>query len=515
MVKEDKKFALTNPICILTGKEPGDLTRDDLIKVIEEKGLERITFHYTALDGKIKELRIPVTNRKQAEMVLTEGERVDGSSLFKGIIDAGKSDLYVVPVYKSAFLNPFDETSIDFICRFLTADGELAPFTPDNILHKAAELHREKTGLELYAMGELEFYILSNPENNLYPIPKQKGYHASAPFVKSGEVLNEMVHHIAKITGSIKYAHHEVGVLENVHSDFPEINGRKAEQVEIEFLPTPVEETGDIIVLAKWIIRNVAYKHGFVATFCPKLEVGNAGTGMHFHIALMKDGKNVMLGKKGDLSKEAKQVIGGLCRYASSLTAYGNTVSASYLRLVPHQEAPTKVCWSEMNRSALIRVPLGWNNVSNLAMKVNPQQKTKLTNEPGRQTVELRSPDGSGIAHLLLAGLTMASEWGLSNEKESLDLAEKNHVTVNIHASGSSDDLAELATSCVESSERLLQHRNLYERDKIFPAVVINHVAKLLQQENDKNLNQRLLAMPDDEKIWESRRIMHRDIHKH
>lgn len=514
MAKTNEFFALSNPISVLLNKDPKDFTRDDLIEVIIKKNIERITFHYTGIDGKIKELRIPIANRHQAEIILTEGERVDGSSLFKGIVDAGSSDLYVVPVYKTAFLNPFDNGSLDLICRFLDKDGNRAWFAPDNILHNAASNIKKASGLELWALGELEFYLLSNDDNPLFPMPKQRAYHASAPFVKTAEVLNEMVRYITQLSGSVKYAHHEVGCLEKVSSDFRELNGKKAEQVEIEFLPAPIEDMADHVVLARWIIRNVAYRHGYTATFVPKLEIGHAGNGMHFHLQFMRDGKNIMTDEKGALSEEARMLIGGLCHYAPSLTAFGNMVSASYLRLVPHQEAPTLVCWSEMNRSALIRVPLGWNNLRNLASVVNESGTIPLAEDPKRQTVEIRTPDGSGNTHLLLSGIAMAAEWGLTNKSEALDITEKCHVTVNIHEHNAQNNLAEIATSCVESAEKLLQHRALFERNDVFPPQVISHVANVLKNENDKDLNARLMSLPDDEKLQESRRIMHRDIHK-
>ncbi len=514
MSKVDE-FALANPISLLCDKERHDFTREDLINVMMKQGIERITFHYTSIDGKIKELKIPVANRSQAELILTEGERVDGSSLFKGIVDTGKSDLYVVPLYKSAFLNPFDCKSLDFICRFFDKEGELASFPPDNVLNKANTMLKANTGLDLYALGELEFFLIGNFINNTYPMPKQKGYHASAPYVKSGELINEMTSHLARITGLIKYAHNEVGYIERLISDFDELDGKSAEQVEVEFLPAPIEEAADMLVLARWIIRNVAYRHGFVATFAPKLEIGHAGNGMHVHMALMKDGRNIMASADGMLTEEAKACIGGLCHYAQSLTAFGNTVSGSYLRLVPNQEAPTKVCWSELNRSALIRVPLGWGNISNLAGKINPQQKAARSGEIGRQTVELRSPDGSCNTHLLLAGITLANEWGLTKRKESLALAEHSYAPLNIHECSSVQELAELATSCAESAEILLRDRQLFEKNNIFSSGLINHIAYMLDSENDRNLNKRLFALPDDEKQKESRRIMHRDIHKH
>jgi glutamine synthetase len=508
-------YALTNPLSLLVNKPAVEFTREDLIKVIEQKQIERITLYYTGLDGKLKELKIPVVSRRQAEWILADGERVDGSSLFKGMVDAALSDLYVMPVYKTAFLNPFDDSSLGFICRYLTKDGDLAPFAPDTILHNASELFKKTTGMELHAMGELEFFLLSEPKSPIYVSPKQRGYHASGPFMKSGEVLDEMVRYIAQITGAVKYAHSEVGYVESVRSDLQEISEKQAEQLEIEFLPVAVEDAADNLVLARWLIRNVAYRHGCVATFNPKLEEGVAGNGLHVHMELIRNGTNMMTDGSGKLSLDAKKIIGGLCKYADSLTAFGNTVSSAYLRLVPNQEAPTRICWSDMNRSAMIRVPLGWSKANNLAERLNPQQKEHLVESEGRQTVELRSPDGSALVHLLLAGITMAAEWGMRNE-EAIELAEKLYVSGNIFKDRKLlKMLAALPTSCVASSRILFKKRDLYERDNIFPPSIIEYVAKMLQAENDEHMNQKLVDLPADDRLHETRKIMHKDLHRH
>ncbi len=508
-------LALTNPLCNILGKDKKDFDRSDFLKIIEEKKIERITFHYLGIDGKLKELKLPMGTRKQAERILADGERVDGSSLFKGLVDTTLSDLYVVPVYKSAFLNPFDEGSLDFVCRYLTKDGELAPFAPDNILHKSHQLFKKSTGLELYALGELEFFLLSSPTEEIFPAEKQRGYQNSAPFIKSGEILNEMVRYITQITGSVKYAHSEVGFVNSVRSDMDELKGKRAEQMEIEYLPTPIEDTGDNLILGRWIIRNVAYQHGCVATFTPKLEEGIAGNGLHIHVELMKNGKNMMTGENGKLSGEAKKLIGGLCHYADTLTAFGNTVSSAYLRLVPNQEAPTRICWSDLNRSAMIRVPLGWSGKSNLAKKLNPQQSPGYKDPEGRQTVELRSPDGSAAVDLLLAGMTMAAEWGLTH-KESQQIAENLYITGNIFQDKKlMKKLPALPGSCVESARRLLKKRDLYEREDIFPPSIIDYIAQLLLKENDLEMNATLIDLPADDRLHETRKIMHKAIHRH
>jgi glutamine synthetase len=511
----DYQYALANPISKLLGKDRADFVREDFLDLIETQNIERITFHYTALDGKLKELKIPVANRQQAARVLTDGERVDGSSLFKGLVDVAVSDLYVVPLYKSAFLNPFDKNSLDFMCRFLTADGELAPFALDTILMNANKAFEKSTGMELYALGELEFFLISPVPSPLYPAPKQKSYHASGPFMKTGEILNEMVRCITQICGVVKYAHSEVGYVDNVRSNLEEIRGKQAEQLEIEFLPAPIVDAADYLVLARWLIRNIAYRHNCVATFAPKIEEDVAGNGMHVHMELRKNGRNIMTDARGKLSVDAKKLIGGLCTYASSITAFGNTVSSAYLRLVPNQEAPTQVCWSDLNRSAMIRVPLGWSNTSDLAMKLNPKQEKGKEERDGKQTVELRSPDGSALIHLLLAGITLAAEYGLTSA-ESLERAEKMYVKGNIFKNKELlARLDALPQSCDDSAKEILLKRSLYERENVFPPAVIDYIAKMLHSENDSLMNQYLKDLPADDKLREVRKIMHKDLHKH
>ncbi|MFA5011515.1 MAG: glutamine synthetase family protein [Ignavibacteria bacterium] len=509
------KYALTSPLSKILDKPKEDFTREDLLKVIEEKQIETIRFHYIALDGKLKELRIPLPDRKNAEIVLTEGERVDGSSLFKGLVDSGLSDLYVVPVYKTAFLNPFNSTSLDLVCRYVTANGELAPFTPDNILHKAANLFKKNTGIELHALGELEFYLMFNPINNMYFPPKQQGYHASGPYLKSGKILSDMLRIITHIAGQVKYAHSEVGFIEKIVSANPEIDGKMAEQLEIEFLSTPIEEAADDIVIAKWLIRNIAYQNGILATFAPKIEEGYAGSGMHFHLKLMKDGKSIMVDEKGDLTTHSNKLIGGLLHFADSLTAFGNTVPSSYLRLVPNMEAPTQFFWSDSNRKAMVRVPLGWSKISNLAELVNPGEKSVPMKIDSMQTIEFRVPDGSANVHQVLAGITMAAEYGFTQSEESLKLTEKLYFKGKTKEENTDTEFPSLPTTCADSADILEKKRGLYEREGVFPKSMIDYSIAQLRAENDREMHKTISELYGKGKIVEKKRIMHKDIHKH
>jgi glutamine synthetase len=469
----------------LLEKSPADFNRDDFLRVVEDQEIKRLTFHYTALDGRLKELKIPVTGRNQVENILSEGERVDGSSLFKGIVDTDVSDLYVIPEYKTAFLNPFDNKSLDFICRFLTKDGERASFALDNILKKAHSLFQKNTGLDLFALGELEFFLIYSSDPDIFPMQKQLGYHESSPFRKSGEVLDEMVQHISRITGVVKYSHSEVGFIKSIQSELEEIRGKSAEQLEVEFLPRPVEEMADYLILARWIIRNIAYKHGCVATFAPKIELGVAGNGMHFHLQLRKNQKNIMTDPSGQLSEAARRLVGGLCQWSPSLTAFGNTVASSYLRLIPHYEAPTRIFWSDLNRSALIRVPLAWINMQNLADKINPQNEPKEKDTENHQTVELRSPDGSALIHLLLAGIVLSTDWAFASD-QSLELAEKSYFKEEKTGENRLDQFPLLPSNCEESARILIENRAFYEKEGIFPPSIIDCLAGFLKEESTK-----------------------------
>lgn len=509
------KIPLANPLSLLLDKPREDFTRADMLEVISKKGIERITFHYTGLDGQLKELKLPVSDLSHAERVLASGERVDGSSLFKGMVDTSLSDLYVVPSYKTAFINPFDSRSLGFICRFLDHKGDYASFPPDNILRRSHERFQANTGTELWALGELEFFVIGEGGAELFAPQRQAGYHTSAPFFKSGEVVDEMVRTIAQITGAVKYAHAEVGFIDSVRSDKPLLSGKRAEQHEIEFLTRPIDEMGDFLALSKWIIRNVAYRRGMLVTFAPKLEEGVAGNGLHVHMEVVKNGQSQMTKSDGSLSDAALKLIGGLVYYASTLSAFGNTVASAFLRLVPNQEAPTRICWSHSNRSALIRVPLGWSAKQDLAKTVNPKQLEEFRDTRGRQTVEIRSPDGSAHSHLLLSGLCTAAEYGLT-QAGTMDLAKRTFVEGNIFADRELlATLEPLPGSCVSCARLLRDRRDMYEQFGLFPSSVINYVIELLEKERDEHLNQELARMTAEERLVATRQIMHSVIHRH
>lgn len=473
-----------NPLVQYLNKPAESFTKGDLINYIEDHDIEMLNLRYVGGDGRLKTLNFIINSREHLDSILSSGERVDGSSLF-GHIEAGSSDLYVVPRYKTAFLNPFSEIpALDILCSYFNKDGKPLESAPEAILHKAHEALKKETGFEFEVMGELEYYVISE-EDELYVAEDQKAYHESTPFTKWEQFRKDAMAAIASTGGLIKYGHSEVGNFN--------VDGMEYEQNEIEFLPTRLEDAADQLVIAKWILRTLAHHYGVTVTFAPKITTGKAGSGMHVHMRLMKDGKNAMI-QDGKLSDAARKAIAGLLDLAPSLTSFGNTNPMSYFRLVPHQEAPTNICWGDRNRSVLVRVPLGWSGVKNMLQQANPQETSEAKDYSDKQTVEFRAPDGSADIYMLLSGLAVAVRNGFQM-KNALEVAEKTYVDVNIFEEeykSTLENLCHLPASCHESADCLEEQREAYEAYDVFPKGTLNQVIKKLRDFNDKNLREQV-----------------------
>ena len=483
----------SNTMPALLGKPAAAFTLEDIMGFVKENGIGMINFMYPAADGRLKTLNFVITDEAYLHSILTVGERVDGSSLFP-FVEAGNSDLYVIPRLRTAFVDPFAELpTLSFLCSFFNKDGQRLESSPEYTLYKAKKAFTEATGMTYEAMGELEYYV-SAPEDEqtrMYPAVDQKGYHESAPFAKFNAFRTHCMHYIALIGGKIKYGHSEVGNFR--------LNGHIYEQNEIEFLPTDVEEAADELLLAKWVIRNLAYEYGLDTSFAPKITEGKAGSGLHIHMRIMKDGKNMMLDADGNLSEIARRAIAGMMTLAKSITAFGNANPTSYFRLVPHQEAPTNICWGDRNRSVLVRVPLGWTTKRDMFSQVNPLEKGLHLDTTGKQTVEIRSADCSADIYQLLSALCVACRYGLEMEN-GLAIAEKTYVDVNIHKEENKkrvEALEQLPDSCAASAEELARQRAVYEDKGIFAPAMIDSIIERLRGYNDSNIREEVKKNPD------------------
>ena len=439
-----------NQLVAALQKPASEFTKADIISYIKENDIRMVNFMYPAADGRLKTLNFVINDVAYLDAILTCGERVDGSSLFP-FIEAGSSDLYVVPRFCTAFIDPFAETTtLSMLCSYFNKDGELLESSPEYTLRKACKAFTDVTGMEFQAMGELEYYVISE-DSGLFPATDQRGYHA------------------------------EVGNFT--------LDGKIYEQNEIEFLPVRADLAADQLMIAKWVIRNLAYQYGYDITFAPKITAGKAGSGLHIHMRIMKDGQNQML-KDGVLSETARKAIAGMMELAPSITAFGNTNPTSYFRLVPHQEAPTNICWGDRNRSVLVRVPLGWSAKTDMCMLANPLEAPSHYDTTQKQTVEMRSPDGSADLYQLIAGLAVACRHGFEIE-DALEIAEKTYVNVNIHKKENEDklkQLAQLPDSCAASADCLEKQRAIFEQYHVFSPAMVDGIISKLRSYEDRTL---------------------------
>ena len=478
-----------NRLVTFLQKPAAEFTKADIINYIQQNEIRMVNFMYPAADGRLKTLNFVINNASYLDAILTCGERVDGSSLFP-FIEAGSSDLYVIPRFRTAFVDPFAEIpTLVMLCSFFNKDGEPLESSPEYTLHKACKAFTDVTGMEFQAMGELEYYVISE-DDGLFPATDQRGYHESGPYAKFNDFRTQCMSYIAQTGGQIKYGHSEVGNFM--------LDGKVYEQNEIEFLPVNAENAADQLMIAKWVIRNLAYQYGYDITFAPKITVGKAGSGLHIHMRMMKDGQNQML-KDGVLSDTARKAIAGMMQLAPSITAFGNTNPTSYFRLVPHQEAPTNICWGDRNRSVLVRVPLGWAAKKDMCSLANPLEADSHYDTTQKQTVEMRSPDGSADLYQLLAGLAVACRYGFEIP-DALDIAEKTYVNVNIHQEENKarlETLDQLPDSCAASAKRLQQQRGIFEQYNVFSPSMIDGIIKKLESYDDTTLREDLKNDPE------------------
>ena len=479
-----------NRLVTFLQKPAAEFTKADIINYIQQNEIRMVNFMYPAADGRLKTLNFVINNASYLDAILTCGERVDGSSLFP-FIEAGSSDLYVIPRFRTAFVDPFAEIpTLVMLCSFFNKDGEPLESSPEYTLHKACKAFTDVTGMEFQAMGELEYYVISE-DDGLFPATDQRGYHESGPYAKFNDFRTQCMSYIAQTGGQIKYGHSEVGNFM--------LDGKVYEQNEIEFLPVNAENAADQLMIAKWVIRNLAYQYGYDITFAPKITVGKAGSGLHIHMRMMKDGQNQML-KDGALSDTARKAIAGIMQLAPSITAFGNTNPTSYFRLVPHQEAPTNVCWGDRNRSVLVRVPLGWSAQTDMCALANPLESDSNYDTTQKQTVEMRSPDGSADLYQLLAGLAVACRHGFEIEN-ALAIAEQTYVNVNIHQKENADKLkalAQLPDSCAASADCLQKQRTVFEQYNVFSPAMIDGIISRLRSYNDATLRKDIQDKPEE-----------------
>ena len=471
-----------HPLVRLLEKPAAEFTCSDLVGAVKALELRQVNLRYVGGDGRLKTLAFPINSREHLIQVLTQGERVDGSSIFPGT-DTDASDVYIVPRHRTAFVNPFGERpSLDVLCSFYDEDGEPLAYAREQVVRRAAEALRQETGMVLEALGELEYYLVGDAEP-IFPVEEEHGYQESAPFSKGQLVREQVLGHLSAMGIQLKYAHGEVGNILEAE--------RQLVQHEIEFWPVPLEQAADALVMAKWVVREVAYAHGLEVTFAPSVSSDGAGNGLHIHSRLVRDGANAITGD-GGINDTGRRLIAGYLSAAKALTALGNTVPTSYLRFTDGDESPEGISWGEADRTGLVRVPLAWGGdvLPAMVAHANPGSSEPIPDPAVHpQTVELRLADGSADVHLLLAGMAVAARRGLS-DPGSLDTAARL-------STADHDEFEQLPSSCADSADALESERAMFEADDVFPSALVDALLDRLRAYDDATLMKKL-AKDDD-----------------
>jgi glutamine synthetase len=461
---------------------------EQIVKFISEENIKILNLCHIPGDGKLKTLSFSATDKDRISQILEFGERVDGSNLFSSI-EAGNSDIYIKPKINKIFINHFSMIpTLNILCDYLDEHGKPLDVAPRNVLMRAEQKLLSSSDVILRALAELEFYIIEKQEDRmLFQGEPDKNYHESSPFSRFEELRNEVLVMLANAGIPTKYGHGEVGRIFSKDGFF-------MEQQEIEFLPQNLVEMAENIAITKWMIRNTCAKYGVSASFSPKVLLDHVGNGMHIHLCAIRNSENIIADSKGTLSTEAVKMIGGILKFAPSLTAFGNPTPVSYLRFIARKESPLQICWSFKNRLALIRIPLWWS------FKGKSKMKDTL-----RETFEYRAPDPLADAYLLLAGIALAVNHGLENPEEALTVAENSQIG---GSEGETKKFKALPRSCGESAERLSKDRRFYEADDVFPKKLIDSTIDRLRTYKDEDLWKNLADKPDKiEKVL--RRYLH------
>ncbi len=356
------------------------MTREEILKIVKEKGVKIVRLQFTDIDGALKQVSVPIS---EIERVLNDEIMFDGSSI-EGFARIEESDMYLKPDLNTFSLIPWEDfKSARIICDVMNSDGTDFEESPRHVLKKVIS-EAERMGFEVYAGPEPEFFLFDTKESASDPayLLDSGSYFDMLPLSRSELARREMVQSLEDMGFEVEAAHHEVA----------------PSQHEIDFRYADILTTADRVQTFKLVVKTIAIKHGVHATFMPKPIENINGSGMHVHTSLFRDGENAFYDPDGEykLSETFMYFIGGLLKHARAITAFTNPTINSYKRLVPGYEAPVNIAWAVGNRSALIRIPQARGNATRL---------------------EYRSPDPSCNAYLAFS-LILAS--GLEGIKEKI-----------------------------------------------------------------------------------------------
>ena len=442
-------------------------TPQEVLKRIQDEKIQLIDLKFIDTVGTWQHLTL--YQNQIDETAFTDGVAFDGSSI-RGWKAINESDMTMVLDPNTAWIDPFMEVpTLSIICSIKEPrTGEWYNRCPRVIAQKAVD-YLVSTGLgdtaffgpeaEFFIFDSARFaqtanegyYFLDSEEGawnsgkagtdekpNLGYKPRFKeGYFPVSPTDSFQDIRTEMLLTMAQLGVPIEKHHHEVAT---------------GGQCELGFQFGKLIEAADWLMIYKYVIKNVAKKHGKTVTFMPKPIFGDNGSGMHCHQSIWKDGKPLFAGDKyAGLSEMALYYIGGLLKHAPALLAITNPSTNSYKRLVPGYEAPVNLAYSQGNRSASIRIPLSGTN-------------------PKAKRLEFRCPDATSNPYLAFAAMLCAGIDGIKNKIHPGEPLDKNIYELSpeeLAKVPSTPGSLELALQALEKDHAFLTESGVFTEDFI------------------------------------------------
>jgi glutamine synthetase len=325
---------------------PTDLSgaaKSDVLQLAEKFGVDFLRLQFTDILGVNKNVEVP---RSQFQKALDGQIMFDGSSI-EGFVRIEESDMLLRPDLGTFRILPYDDEGgrvARLICDILTPDEQPFAGCPRTALKRQIE-RAASLGYTMMAGCEAEFFLFEmGADGSQTTSTHDSGaYFDLSPVDRGEEIRRVMVEHLELMGFEVEAAHHEVA----------------PGQHEIDFRYADALTTADNIATFRFVVRDVARRHGFLASFMPKPIQGQNGSGMHTHQSLFRGKDNAFFDARAEhqLSKVALSYIEGLLQHARGFCAITNPLINSYKRLVPGYEAPVNVAWSMRNRSPLVRIP--------------------------------------------------------------------------------------------------------------------------------------------------------------
>jgi glutamine synthetase len=395
-------------------------TPKSVVELAKKTGAKMMDIKFVDTFGTWQHFCCPI--RELTEEVFTEGLGFDGSSI-RGWKSIEASDMLAMPDPATAFIDPFCEVpTLSLTCTIAETGTKEAYIRDPRGIAQRAEKYLVSTGIgdQAFFGPEAEFFIFDNVQfdaksngtgysvdsvegiwntgreespNTGYKIRHKEGYFPVAPADTQQDIRTEMCLVMEELGLQIEKQHHEVAT---------------AGQAEIDIRFDTLVKMADNMMVYKYVLKNVARKHGKTVTLMPKPLFGDNGSGMHTHQSLWKKGKPLFAGNEyAGLSKMALHYIGGLLKHAHALCAFCSPTTNSYKRLVPGYEAPVNLAYSSRNRSAAIRIPTYSDN-------------------PKAKRLEYRPPDPAANPYLAFAAMLLAGLDGIQNKMDPGEPMDKN-----------------------------------------------------------------------------------------